>query len=720
MMNRLTSLLILTILSLLSFKCKSKSNTPSQPNIMFILMDDVGWNDVSFMGSQIPTPNIDALYSESVFFTKHYIHLMCSPSRSQIITGRYSMYQGFGKMMPWDYTELGGIPVGQPTVANWLKSLGNYATYAVGKWHMGYAYQGLLPGSRGFDHFFGFYQGAIHYENLKYIDIKFGDSNHFDFWQDGRENHIMEKADPKTMNSMRLYKQKIIDNIYDENRNDDTPFYMYLALQTIHGPLNEIHEKEDECMDVLGEDTTMSRLKYCENMLLTDDIIGDIVTALHDANIYDNTLIIFTSDNGADVSNSGCNYPLRGTKGTLFDGNIKTLAFIAGGLIPIEQRGTKRDVLFSSLDWTPTLLHYARALHNIKKVDYTWDGVDQHDLIMKGVGVNDEYVKRDHIVFNIGLRNLDSASIVFTKNNHLYKYIAQDGNIDQWTYKREDGWCVPEQNGDWNMILDDDISLAQHVNDKYLFDLTYDISERTNLLQLSDQDEDNTEIVNFAKEILTSYTHHSLFSEHLKFLWNRLDAGDPKLFGEGSFVAPFLTEHEYFRHLAKGFSRIEEKFEQAAIEAEEQEIEFNEVMPYGKKLKALYFHKWTPPVYAIKKPLNTWYIYTIIGIVIVALIVIVIISIARWRHLRSFYKDGYEPIANPARNNMDKNALKHDEVQELLNKNSNSTSNSNSDSESDNNTELIDNNSNDRAEYTHVDSNSKNVNVKTPLISVQN
>eukprot|EP01083_Nonionella_stella_P285846 972960_1 len=604
--------------------------------------------------------------------------------------------------------------------------MGNYTTYSIGKWHCGYAYEGLLPTSKGFDHFFGFYQGAIHYGNMKYIDIKFGDSDHFDFWEDNIEYKFkeeeIESSEDTQMNTMYLYRDKIVeyidseaDRIRDDEipLNEKNPFYMYIPLQTIHGPLDRVHQYEQQCDDILGGNVAR-RSKYCQNMLLTDDVVGTIMNALKDNELWQNTLFILTTDNGADIANKGCNFPLRGTKGTLFDGNTRTISLVGGGVIPTPQRGTYRDALFSSLDWTPTLLHYARALHNIKKVDYTWDGVDQHDLIMKGVGVNDEYVKRDHIVFNIGLRNLDSASIVFTKNNHLYKYIAQDGNIDQWTYKREDGWCVPEQNGDWNMILDDDISLAQHVNDKYLFDLTYDISERTNLLQLSDQDEDNTEIVNFAKEILTSYTHHSLFSEHLKFLWNRLDAGDPKLFGEGSFVAPFLTEHEYFRHLAKGFSRIEEKFEQAAIEAEEQEIEFNEVMPYGKKLKALYFHKWTPPVYAIKKPPNTWYIYTIIGIVIVALIVIVIISVARWRHLRSFYKDGYEPIANPARNNMDKNALKHDEVQELLNKNSNSTSNSNSDSESDNNTELIDNNSNDRAEYTHVDSNSKNVNVKTP------
>ena len=137
------------------------------------------------------------------------------------------------------------------------------------------------------------------------------------------------------------------------------------------------------------------------------------------------------------------------------------------------------------------------------------------------------------------MRNLDSASIVFERNKHLYKYIAQDESIDQWLYKREDGWCVPEKNGDWNMILNDDISLAQHVDNKYLFDLTYDISERTNLLQLNDQNDENTELINYAKQILIDYTKHPLYAQHLSFLWNRLPSGDPSLFGEGSFVSPF-------------------------------------------------------------------------------------------------------------------------------------------------------------------------------------
>eukprot|EP01084_Bolivina_argentea_P289500 497155_1 len=686
------------------------------PNIIFILMDDLGWNDVSYNGGQFPTPNIDNLKSHSIELTKHYIHLMCSPSRTQILTGRYAMRQGLGRMVPWDYTEIGGIPLGQPTIANWLKITQNYHTFAIGKWHCGYAYEGLLPTFKGFDHFFGFYQGAIRYNTLQYVDIEFGNTIHYDFWEDDKPYSNVEQilsefaANNKTVYSMNLYRDKIIKYIETEtSEKNKNPFYMYLALQTFHTPLPSIDEYTMSCEKILGDATENNihgnqglgyLYRYCENTIATDNIIGDIINSLKINNIWDNTLVIFTSDNGAELTITGCNYPLRGTKGVEFDGNTRVIALIGGGYIPNKYYGTSRDTLFSSLDWTPTLLHFAGGLEKINKIDYTWDGYDQYDLIMNNI----DTVNRDHIVFNIAKTDLESATIVFKygNNQNLHKYISGDEqSIDTWLYTRIDGWCYPDENNIFDILEIDkeNITLAQAVNQKYLFDITNDPAEKVNLLKL---ETDTNEIVEYAKSILYNYVIHPLYAEHFEFLWDRNPEGDPMLFDDG-FVHPFLNENNYLLHLEKGIN----------------ELNKNEIK-ISKELKTLYFHKWTPPVYAIKKPLNTWYIYTIIGIVIVALIVIVIISIARWRHLRSFYKDGYEPIANPARNNMDKNALKHDEVQELLNKNSNSTSNSNSDSESDNNTELIDNNSNDRAEYTHVDSNSKNVNVKTPLISVQN
>eukprot|EP01084_Bolivina_argentea_P289501 497156_1 len=543
------------------------------PNIIFILMDDLGWNDVSYNGGQFPTPNIDNLKSHSIELTKHYIHLMCSPSRTQILTGRYAMRQGLGRMVPWDYTEIGGIPIGQPTIATWLKATGDWTNYAIGKWHCGYAYHELIPTYRGFDHFFGFYQGAIDYETLEYFDLEFGHTIHYDFWNDENPYIIDDFEHEKDIiNTMYLYENKVIEYIEIEgnklkNTYEDTPpFFMYISLQTMHATLLTIEEYKQECDNI-----SIERSIYCQNTLLSDHIIGTFIQTLKDNNMWDNTLFVLTSDNGAEISLGGCNYPLRGTKGSQFEGNQRVIALIGGGYIPEQYEGTIRNALFSSLDWTPTLLHFAGSLNKINIIDYTWDGLDQYELIMHDT----DNVNRDHIVFNIGSQNLESSAIVFKYNDgHLYKYIADT----EYSYSPADGWCVYDvNNGDWNVIDIEDILSAQSVNDKYLFDLTQDISEKINLLQLTNNSVDP--LVKYAKNILTQYTKHPLYSQHLPFLWDRLtEEGDPTLFDDG-FIHPFLSKKSYFSHLKNGFDNIKGN---------------------TKELRSLYFNKWQPPLYLSK------------------------------------------------------------------------------------------------------------------------
>ena len=113
------------------------SETTIRPNIVMILMDDLGYADLSISGGEFPTPNMDALVDTGVQLKRHYVHLMGSPSRTQFLTGRYAMNMGFGEFGSWQYKRLIGLPVGQPTLANWLSEFGTYTTYAVGKWNLG-------------------------------------------------------------------------------------------------------------------------------------------------------------------------------------------------------------------------------------------------------------------------------------------------------------------------------------------------------------------------------------------------------------------------------------------------------------------------------------------------------------------------------------------------------------------------------------------------------
>ena len=115
----------------------SPSDSVTRPNIVMIMLDDLGWGDLSSTTGQFPTPNMDKLMTNGVTLNRHYVHLMCSPSRTQFLTGRYAMNLGFGEFFPWDDSEIGGIPIGQPTIADWLSRFGEYSTYGVGKWHLG-------------------------------------------------------------------------------------------------------------------------------------------------------------------------------------------------------------------------------------------------------------------------------------------------------------------------------------------------------------------------------------------------------------------------------------------------------------------------------------------------------------------------------------------------------------------------------------------------------
>ena len=169
-------------------------------------MDGLGWGDLSATTGRVSTPNMDKLYNNGVRLQRHYVHLMGSPSRTQFLTGRYAMNLGFGEFNSWDDSVAGGIPAGQPTLANWLRELGGYTTYGVGKWHLGYANRQLLPAAKGFDHFYGFYQGAIAYDSKKY---NYNGRMVHDFWEDGEPS--LDAVD-----SMRLYAAKIDEYLETE------------------------------------------------------------------------------------------------------------------------------------------------------------------------------------------------------------------------------------------------------------------------------------------------------------------------------------------------------------------------------------------------------------------------------------------------------------------------------------------------------------------------
>merc|ERR1719295_1015302 len=584
----------------------SPSDAINRPNIVFIMLDDLGWGDLSATTGQFPTPNMDALYTNAIQIKRHYVHLMCSPSRTQFLTGRYAMNLGFGEFIPWDDAEIGGIPIGQPTVANWLRDYGAYHTYGVGKWQVGYANTQLTPRAKGFEHFYGFYQGAIDYVTKTYNDIVYGDIGVYDFFED--EEACYDVIDSPT-DTMSLYSAKIIEYLNDEAAMQSqavaaneipTPFFLFASLQSLHVPLPVLPEFEAQCEAQVAIDATLPREEqsylrqrrlYCQLTLKTDAVIGEIIGTLKDLDLYDDTLVVFTSDNGGETDRGASNFPFRGTKGELYEGNTRTLTAVTGGVI--EQRGLSglREAMVSNLDWTPTLLSLAGYLECIDEADRTWDGVDQMAMLLSD-GVVEE---RDSLVLNVGDDELRSARILVRVGERLFKYAKSDSTsaADRWIYsdRLSDVWTQPMYSEDGLKTLGIDVvdydeskaelMFSQVFEDRFLFDLTSDESEKYNLLNPELPHFDaalNDEVVARSEALLSAWmaeNKDAMFSAPIDFLHERLKAGEPDKTGDGKFVRPFLSDREYkfmVTHM---------------LEAE------GEAVPQG--LRELYLVAWVPP-----------------------------------------------------------------------------------------------------------------------------
>lgn len=278
-------------------------STPSKPNIVIILADDMGWGDVGYHGSEIKTPAIDKLAASGVRLEQFYTASLCSPTRACLMTGRHTMRYGFqeGVVRPWaDY----GLPVTERTLAQALKDAG-YSTSICGKWHIGHNDPTYLPTRRGFDHAYGLYNGAIDY---------------FTHMRDeGLDWHRNDRPLEEDGYATTLIAREAIRVI--ENHDSANPLFLYVAFTAPHQPL----QAPAEYIEQYPRISNPQRRRYAAMITCMDDAIAEIIASLDKRGMREKTLVLFLSDNGAEAR-IGDNGPHRGWKGELHEGGIRVAA----------------------------------------------------------------------------------------------------------------------------------------------------------------------------------------------------------------------------------------------------------------------------------------------------------------------------------------------------------------------------------------------------------
>jgi arylsulfatase A-like enzyme len=321
------------------------------PNVVLIVADDLGIGDVgAYGGEEIPTPSIDGLAREGVRFSQGYVSApVCAPTRAGLLTGRD--HNRFGHPRAGTYVEEmawgTGLPLSEVLLSERLRKHG-YATGVVGKWHLG-SQAKFRPLARGFDSFFGFLTGA---------------HQAFD-WGNGLWGPVFRDADPAEGEGFltAAITREAVDFI---ERHRDVPFFLYVAYDAVHAPLEAPTEAEARFAHI----PNLPRRTLAAMLHVMDEGVGEISAALESAGLSDDTLLIFLSDNGANLSHSS-NGKLRGWKGQLLEGGIRVPFLMRWpSVLPA---GVVYDEVVTSLDVFPTVLAAAGAP---APGDRVIDGVD--------------------------------------------------------------------------------------------------------------------------------------------------------------------------------------------------------------------------------------------------------------------------------------------------------------------------------------------------------
>ena len=329
-------LFLALIIHVFLLACNQNKNQIKKPNVIIFFTDDQGYADLGCYGAKgFETPNFDKLAENGIRFTDFYVPAtVCTPSRAGLLTGRYPKRASLHEAVIYPFSE-NGLSQKEFTMAEMFKTVG-YSTACIGKWHLGHKKE-FMPNNHGFDYYFG-----VPYSND--MDGYFYKHNNFQSppLPVYRNQEIIDEGPPQQYLT-KLFTEEAINFIQKEKGN---PFFLYLPHCMPHTPL---HVSENfKGKSKLGI--------YGDVIMELDWSMGEIINVLKQEGVYENTLIVFTSDNGPQIGSAN---PLRGKKATTWEGGQRVPAIISWpNVIPVNS--TCSEVI-TSMDLFPTLQQIVKA-----------------------------------------------------------------------------------------------------------------------------------------------------------------------------------------------------------------------------------------------------------------------------------------------------------------------------------------------------------------------
>ncbi|KAK7230402.1 sulfuric ester hydrolase [Aureococcus anophagefferens] len=460
------------------------------PHLVLILADDMGYNDIGYnraphQTNQVSTPFLDELASEGVTLTRYYTQCDCSPSRGALLTGLYPASTGLyhGVIVTQSHW---GLPLEYHLIPQFLPS--RYRSHAIGKWDVGHYTWNHVPTGRGFHSYVGFYGTDIDYYTheigagcnsyncssaiKRCMNDSITDLN-YDGAATGDEYYNRYSTDIFTDRAVELLRTESARN----------PLFLYVAFNAVHGPL----EADDATIDRFNAsflyEARTERATFAAAALLMDRAVESIVKTMHAVGAYDNSIVLFASDNGATLAQTGggSNWPLRGSKFTPYEGGVRVPAFLHSPLLGSGRRGITHAGLFHVTDILPTLVHAAGG-----SPPSDIDGVNQYHALFGSDATASS--PRADVLVHVDVYGYETEAMGLATGAYI------EGDLKVVVNATEATWCAPDSetyryaDECWDLpatycdkVAENKSGYAAYFHKTYLFDLSVDPEEQHDL-----------------------------------------------------------------------------------------------------------------------------------------------------------------------------------------------------------------------------------------------